>query len=246
MVDQLKLEKLNFKSQKREFMRFLMCYKFALEEMNTKVDILKQEFQYIHDYNPIEHITSRIKSPESIMKKAIKKGIPLNLKSIKQHIHDIAGLRISCAFESDIYLLRQMLVEQSDITLVKEKDYIKNPKGNGYRSLHMIILVPINMSDGVEHVLVELQIRTIAMDFWASLEHKIYYKYNKEIPERIKNELADAASIAYQLDQKMENLHLEMIEIKESDNHDHDSEELQLQNMRFHLPMKFLNSLLND
>src|SRR5699024_7584641 len=137
------------------------------------------------DYNPIEHIKSRVKSPESILKKVKKRKIPLNIPSIQENIFDIAGLRINCSFVEDIYRVADMLVQQKDITLIETKDYIKSPKPNGYKSLHLIIQIPIFMSDRVEHVYAEVQIRTIAMDFWASLEHKIYYKYNKAIPENL-------------------------------------------------------------
>ncbi|SEO58170.1 putative GTP pyrophosphokinase [Amphibacillus marinus] len=245
MSDQ-NLTQADLKEKKDNFMRFLMGYKFALSKINTTLDILKQEFQYIHDYNPIENVSSRIKSPDSIMKKAQKKGCDLNILSIKDQIRDIAGLRITCSFESDIYEIRDLLVNRKDIVIIEEKDYIKAPKGNGYRSLHLIISVPIYMSDREEHVFVEVQIRTIAMDFWASLEHKIYYKYHKEIPERIRIELSEAATVANQLDLKMEALHTEMNEIKASISADEDLEELQLENERFHLPFPFLNSLFNE
>ncbi|WP_214484865.1 GTP pyrophosphokinase family protein [Bacillus sp. SM2101] len=170
---------------KKDLIRFMMSYKFALAEVSTKIDILKQEFQYIHDYNPIEHTNSRLKSPESILKKIERKGLDLSLTNIRENIMDIAGIRITCSFISDIYKIKDMLEQQKDITVIESKDYIKKPKSNGYQSLHLIIQIPIFMSDREDLVPVEIQIRTIAMDFWASLEHKIYYKYNKEIPQRM-------------------------------------------------------------
>jgi putative GTP pyrophosphokinase len=207
----------DFKQMKTEIMRFMLSYKFAIEEVNTKINILMQEFQYIHDHNPIEHVKSRLKSPESIINKVNRKGYKLTLKEIQHNIHDIAGIRITCSYISDIYKVSEMLQKQKDIEVVQIKDYIESPKPNGYRSLHLIIKIPIFMSDHVENVFVEIQIRTIAMDFWASLEHKIFYKYNKEIPQHIKDELKEAAETATQLDIKMERLQREMLEIKGKD-----------------------------
>jgi len=205
------------KSLKVELTRFMMAYKFALDEMNTKINILKDEFNYIHDYNPIEHVKSRIKSPESIFKKISRKGYTFSLASIKENVRDIAGIRITCSFISDIYELAKMIGNQKDVRVVDYKDYIKNPKPNGYQSLHLILEIPIFMSDREELTYVEVQIRTIAMDFWASLEHKIYYKYNKEVPSHMIAELKDAATIAAQLDRKMERLHKEISVIKQAD-----------------------------
>jgi putative GTP pyrophosphokinase len=205
------------KAIKVELTRFMMAYKFALDEMNTKINILKDEFNYIHDYNPIEHVKARLKSPESIVKKVYRKGYDFSLPVIKEKIKDIAGIRITCSFLSDIYELSKMLANQKDIRVVDYKDYIKNPKPNGYQSLHLILEIPIFMSDREELTYVEVQIRTIAMDFWASLEHKIYYKYNKEIPGHMIDELKEAATMAAGLDRKMERLHKEIIEIKQAD-----------------------------
>ncbi len=201
----------------KELKRFLMSYKFGLEEVKTKINILNEEFQYVHDYNPIEHVKSRIKSPESIFKKLSRKGLDVSLHSIKGNIRDIAGIRIVCSFVSDIYIISEMLQKQQDLKVIKYQDYIKNPKDNGYRSLHLILEVPVFMSDRVEDVCVEVQIRTIGMDFWASLEHKIYYKYNNDVPQRLKDELKEAAITVAQLDKKMENLNKEIISIKDAD-----------------------------
>lgn len=205
------------KNMKTEITRFMMAYKFAVAEMDTKINILRDEFAYIHEYNPIEHTSSRVKSPESIFKKAFRKNIGLSLENIEKEIHDIAGIRITCSFRSDIHRVAKMLMSQQDIEVVEVKDYIKNPKPNGYQSLHLILKVPVFMSDRVNHVFVEVQIRTIAMDFWASLEHKIYYKYDKEVPARLTDELREAAISATELDQKMEALHEEVKELKERD-----------------------------
>lgn len=206
-----------FKVIKTELTRFMMAYEFALEEINTKINILKNEFEYIHDYSPIEHTSSRVKSTESIMKKVMRKNITFSLPVIKEKIKDIAGIRITCSFRSDIYKLSEMLASQSDIEVIEVKDYIKNPKPNGYQSLHLIVRVPVFMSDRTEHVYVEVQIRTIAMDFWASLEHKIYYKYDKTVPKKLTNELREAAISATELDRKMEALHEEIKILKEND-----------------------------
>jgi putative GTP pyrophosphokinase len=215
-IDQL-MDLKNLKTLKIELTRFMMAYKFALDEMSTKINILKDEFNYIHDYNPIEHVKSRLKSPESILKKVQRKGYTFSLQSIKENIRDIAGIRITCSFKSDIYELSKMISMQKDIRVVEYKDYIKNPKPNGYQSLHMILEIPIFMSDREELTYVELQIRTIAMDFWASLEHKIYYKYNKDVPQQLIDELKDAAEMAAHLDLKMEGIHKEVSAIKQAD-----------------------------
>lgn len=197
--------------------RFMMVYKFAIDEVNTKLNILKEEFQAVHDYNPIEHISSRIKSPESILRKVKAINCELSYAAIEENIKDIAGIRITCSFISDIYQVKDMLSKQKDIHIIESKDYIEKPKPSGYRSLHLVIKIPVFMSDRVEHTYVEVQIRTIAMDFWASLEHKIYYKYDKEVPERLTMELKEAALSAKELDVKMERLHHEISLLKNED-----------------------------
>jgi putative GTP pyrophosphokinase len=207
----------DLKELQQEITRFLLQYRFALKEIETKVEILQEEFELIHEYNPIEHVTSRIKSPQSIINKVIKKGCTSSLEDIKENIRDIAGVRIICSFTEDIYKIGDMLKNQIDVEVVQIKDYIKKPKPNGYRSLHLIVKIPIFMSDRMEQVFVEIQIRTIAMDFWASLEHKIYYKYNKEIPKHIQDSLRDAAQQATELDKKMEDLNREINILKAHD-----------------------------
>ncbi|MEH6996183.1 GTP pyrophosphokinase family protein [Neobacillus drentensis] len=207
----------DLKAIKIELTRFMMAYKFALDEMTTKINILKDEFNYIHDYNPIEHVKTRLKSPESIFRKVQRKGMDFNLDTMKENIKDIAGIRITCSFISDIYEISSMIANQKDIRILEYKDYIKNPKPNGYQSLHMIVEIPIFMSDREELTCVEIQIRTIAMDFWASLDHKIYYKYNKAVPQKMLDELKTTAEMATLLDNKMENLHKEMKKMKLAD-----------------------------
>ncbi|CAH0153569.1 GTP pyrophosphokinase family protein [Plantibacter sp. VKM Ac-2885] len=199
------------KRLKDEFTRFMMLYKFGIDEITTKLNILKEEFTQIHDYNPIEHISSRLKSPESIIGKIERKQYGQDIDDIREHITDIAGIRVTCSFISDTYKVFELLTSQQDITVVKVKDYIANPKPNGYQSLHVIVEVPVFMSDGVVQVPVEIQFRTIAMDFWASLEHKIYYKYDKAVPDSLLAELKHAAEAASRLDAKMEHLHGEVL-----------------------------------
>ncbi|AWB44767.1 GTP pyrophosphokinase [Paenibacillus sp. CAA11] len=236
------------KTMRNEIVRFMMKYKFALDEIETKIEILKEEFHSLHDYSPIEHTKSRLKSPESIMKKLMRKKCGFSLEAIEQEIHDIAGLRITCSFISDIYQVSEMLQKQNDLKVLKVKDYIKNPKPNGYQSLHLLVEVPVFLSDRVEHVCVEVQIRTIAMDFWASLEHKIFYKYNQEVPENLLRELKMAADSANALDHQMERLHREIKQIKDA------QQEQELQELRritisdreFHVPAALLDMFSVD
>jgi putative GTP pyrophosphokinase len=232
---------LKLKELTNELKRFSLIYKFALDEMNTKINILKEEFIHIHEYNPIEHCNSRLKSATSILKKLNRKNLNLSMESIRENIKDIAGIRIICPFITDVYKISQMIENQMDIELVERKDYIQNPKSNGYQSLHLIIKIPVFMSDRVEHVYVELQIRTIAMDFWASLEHKIYYKYDKEIPEHIKSSLKDAALAASELDYKMESINNEVASLKKKVDIEDD---LRIFNETLNLPKAKLQSLL--
>lgn len=229
------------KAVKQELTRFMMMYKFALDEMNTKINILQEEFQYIHSYNPIEHTKSRLKSPESIVKKLRRKGLPLSLISVKDHIQDIAGIRISCSFISDIYIISEMLQKQKDITVIECKDYIKKAKPNGYQSLHLIVEVPVFMSDREESVKVEVQIRTVAMDFWASLEHKIYYKYEKAVPAHLLKELKEAADAAAELDQKMERIHQEVERAKSKE--EADQQVIYIDNKTLELPQKLIQAI---
>ncbi|WP_022884637.1 GTP pyrophosphokinase [Glaciibacter superstes] len=196
---------------RNEITRFMMSYKFAIDEVMTKVNILKEEFASIHEYSPIEHVNSRLKSPENILAKAGRKGCRLDLDDIREQIQDIAGVRITCSFITDTYRIRDMLMNQTDITVLEVKDYIAEPKENGYQSLHLIVAVPVFMSDRVQKVTVEVQIPTIAMDFWASLEHKIYYKYDGTVPPELLIDLKQAADAAGRLDVQMERLHDQVV-----------------------------------
>lgn len=232
------------KNIKNELTRFLVTYKFGMDEMNTKLNILQEEFRYIHEYNPIEHIKSRIKSPESIMKKMIRKNADITINSIKHTIKDIVGIRIVCSFISDIYAISEMIQKQKDVTLIEMKDYIKKPKPNGYKSLHLILSIPVFMSDRVEEVFVEIQIRTVAMDFWASLEHKIFYKYNGKVPQHMIDELTNAANTANALDVKMEKLNNDVNQVKQENTQEDNLNFLQLgQQGKIYLPMDLLHSL---
>lgn len=192
----------------------MLVYKFALDEVNTKLNILNEEFQFIHNHNPIEHIKSRIKKPESIKKKLERKGLNLSIEEAKRELRDIAGIRVTCSFVNDIYRIVDLICSQDDIELVDIKDYIKKPKPNGYRSIHLIVKVPVFLAERKEKVFVELQIRTIAMDTWASLEHKIFYKYERDIPVELKDQLKEAANTVHALDAKMQYINEEVNEIK--------------------------------
>ena len=158
----------------------MFLYESALKEINTKIEIINNEFVQINNYNPIEHVKSRLKTPESIVKKLKRSGYEATIDNMVDRLNDIAGIRVICSFRPDIYLIADMISRQKDITVLFVKDYISNPKPNGYRSLHLIISVPIFFAESVKEVKAEVQIRTIAMDFWASLEHQIKYKQNVE------------------------------------------------------------------
>ena len=189
--------------------RFLLEYEFGLREVETKIEILRDEFLQMHDYNPIEHVSSRVKSPDSLMEKITRRGIDQDLAAIREHITDIAGIRVTCSFVKDAYRLFDLLTQQDDVTVLLVKDYIATPKPNGYKSLHAIVEIPVFLSTGKVNVPVEIQFRTIAMDFWASLEHKIFYKYDRNVPDELLAELKDAADTAAALDARMERLHHE-------------------------------------
>jgi putative GTP pyrophosphokinase len=197
----------DFRLPRGQLADFMLGYKFAIDEIVTKINILREDFNNAHEYNPIEHINSRLKSPESVLEKARRKNYPMNLASIRENVLDIAGVRVVCSFISDIRKIRDMLLGQEDITLLDERDYITHRKPNGYQSLHLIVSIPVFRAGRTDRMPVEIQIRTIAMDFWASLEHKIYYKYRGEVPPNLRSELTQAAEAATQLDEKMEALH---------------------------------------
>ena len=198
------------RSLRDETERFMLRYKFGMDEVITKLSILREEFGQIHAYNPIEHISSRLKSLDSVIEKLGRKGIEPTFESIRETITDIAGVRVTCSFVSDVYRVAELLTAQGDLRVLKKKDYIAEPKANGYQSLHLIVEVPVFLSTGTHLVPVEVQVRTIAMDFWASLEHKIYYKYDRQVPAELLDDLTDAAHTASELDARMERLHREL------------------------------------
>ena len=181
----------------------ILIYNSALKEIGTKLEILNDEFQHVHRYNPIEHIKSRIKSSESIVKKLRRNGYESTIENMVEHVNDIAGIRVICSFASDIYRLAEIISNQNDIKVLSIKDYIKNPKPSGYRSYHMLVTVPIYLSDHIVQAKVEIQIRTVAMDFWASLEHKINYKFEGNVPQNIKEELVECSELISNVDTRM-------------------------------------------
>lgn len=190
------------------FTQLMSYYRCAIMEIETKFKVLDEQFSLQYDRNPIETIKSRLKSPEGIAKKVKRKNLSFNIDSIEKNIDDIAGVRVICSFPEDIYLLSDCLLKQDDIKLIEMKDYIKNPKESGYRSLHLIVEVPIFLQNEKKGVKVEVQLRTIAMDFWASLEHKLRYKkdISPEMAEQLSKDLVECADISAALDVRMENI----------------------------------------
>ena len=186
--------------------RLLLLNKFAVEEIYTKLRILNEEFSHQQRSNPIEHIKTRVKKKKSIIRKLESKGIEPTPENAHKHLMDIAGVRLICAFTSDIYTLFEAIKRQDDLKILKVKDYIEKPKKNGYQSLHMLVEVPVFLAKGSKPMCVEIQIRTIAMDFWASLEHKLYYKYDNDVPSHISDELRECAYIINDLDSRMLNI----------------------------------------
>ncbi|MCQ2518785.1 MAG: GTP pyrophosphokinase family protein [Lachnospiraceae bacterium] len=191
----------------------ILIYNSALKEMNTKLEILNEEFKHVHSYNPIEHISSRLKSSEGIVKKLKKHEREVNIENMVKYVNDIAGVRIICSFTSAIYNIADMITNQSDLTILSVKDYVQQPKDSGYQSYHMIIGVPVYLSDRIVEAKVELQIRTVAMDFWASLEHKINYKFEGKVPDYIRADLVENAFMIRELDSRMEKLNDEVNKI---------------------------------
>ena len=189
----------------------ILIYNSALKQIGIKLEILNDEFQHVHRYNPIEHIKSRIKTSESIVKKLKKHGYESTIQNMIEHVNDIAGIRVICSFTSDIYRIADMIRNQSDIKVIAVKDYIITPKTSGYKSYHMLVSVTVFLSDRIIDTKVEIQIRTVAMDFWASLEHKIHYKFEGNAPAYIKNELIDCARMVSDLDAKMLRLNEEVL-----------------------------------
>ena len=200
----------NFYKMAFEYQQIMMIYESAIKQIETKLDILNKENKVSGRRNPIETVKSRIKSPQSIAGKLEKRHLPVTFDSMIENLHDIAGVRVICPYISDIYSVRDMLLKQPDITLLEEKDYIKNPKESGYRSLHLVIEIPVYLSESTHNVKVEIQLRTIAMDFWASLEHELHYKTNTRVPESVRRELFRVAETIAMTDREMEEIAIEL------------------------------------
>ena len=198
----------------QEFIALQQIYEAGIKEVKTKLEILDDEFKIKHDHNPIHHMEYRLKSVRSILGKLEKRGLEVSLESIVINLTDIAGVRVICNYVSDVYKIADMLIKQSDIKLIKKKDYIKHPKNNGYRSLHLVVEVPIFLAEKVQPIPVEIQIRTIAMDFWASLEHHLRYKADNEVPDGVRDELIECAKTISNLDYKMQGIYEELSKSK--------------------------------
>ncbi len=194
----------------RSFAERMQIYRAGIKEIRTKLEILDEEFQTKFSYNPIHHIESRLKTPQSIVKKVKAKGLPVTVESVSANITDIAGIRVICNYMDDIYRVADLLTSQDDITLIRVRDYIKNPKPSGYKSLHLIVEVPIFLSTGSVPIPVEIQIRTIAMDFWASLEHKLRYKTGNDVSPDLRKRLKKCADGISELDAEMQDIHTEI------------------------------------
>lgn len=194
------------------FVTIQQLYNAAIKEIRTKLEILDEEFHVKYSHNPIHHIESRLKSPKSIAEKLHRKGHSLSLSSIREYLSDVAGIRVICNYLDDIYRIADLLTNQDDIRLIRKKDYITHPKENGYRSLHLIVTVPIFLAESTENVPVEVQIRTIAMDFWASLEHQLKYKCSENVPDSIRMRLKLNAELLAGIDEEMQSIHKEIRE----------------------------------
>lgn len=197
----------------RELMELQHLYNAAIKEIQTKLEILNEDFNVRFARNPIHHVESRLKSSPSILKKLKKKGCEISVASAKKNLNDIAGIRVVCCYIDDVYDVADMLLRQSDIQLVKIQDYIKNPNYNGYRSLHLDLSIPVFLSESTEFVTVEVQIRTVAMDFWASLEHDLRYKSEKNIPPEICQAMLESASSIAEIDVKMQEIYKQIQEL---------------------------------
>ena len=194
------------KEKSQPYIKLMSYYKCAMMEIETKFNVLNEEFSLQHDRNPISSVKCRLKSPGSIVNKIKKNGLPYNLEVVEEHIRDVAGVRVCCAFIEDVYMLADALLNQDDVVLLEKKDYIANPKPNGYRSLHLIVEIPIFLANEKRKMKVEIQLRTIAMDFWASLEHQLRYKKDFEFTQSMADELLSCAELSAALDRKMDAL----------------------------------------
>lgn len=200
-------------NQLYQFIELEHLYESAIREVKTKLEILDSEFKTKYDYNPIHHIEDRLKSPQSILHKLQSKGMPFTCEAARSTLNDIAGVRVICNYIEDIYTVAELLTQQDDVTLIKRKDYIENPKPNGYRSLHLVIETPVYLSDSKELVHVEVQIRTIAMDFWASLEHELKYKRSSDVSAELAQQLRECAETIHQTDTQMQSIYRSLKEL---------------------------------
>ena len=204
----------NFEGPLRAYMAQMHLYDAAIKEIKTKLEILDNEFSIRYDHNPIHNIESRLKSPRSILEKLKRRQLPLTVESLKDGMNDIAGIRVICNYLDDIYHIADLLVGQDDIKLLLRRDYIKHPKESGYRSLHLVVEVPVFLADRAEHVKCEVQIRTIAMDFWASLEHQLKYKGSTEVSEDLLQRLKICSEAITEVDVEMQEIHKQIISDK--------------------------------
>lgn len=194
------------RSEKDSFETTMFIYESALIQMRSRIEVLDNELNHVYSYNPIEYVKTRLKTPESIIKKLRKNGHNVSVEDMVEYVNDIAGIRITCSFFSEIYFLADMIARQDNLSVISIKDYISHPKESGYKSYHMLLSIQVALADAVIPTKVEVQIRTMAMDFWASLEHKIYYKYEGNAPGYFARELQECASIISKLDAKMMSL----------------------------------------
>lgn len=206
-------EYIHKRSNKDRFETVMFIYQSALTQMKSRVEVLNSELGNIYSYNPIEYVKTRLKTPESITKKLRKDGYSVTIDNMITHVNDIAGIRITCSFFTEIYFVAEMIANQDNLSVISIKDYISHPKESGYKSYHMLLSIPVALADAVVPTKVEVQIRTMAMDFWASLEHKIYYKYEGNAPDYFSRELKECASIISRLDTKMMSLNEAMKKI---------------------------------
>ena len=207
----------SLESLRQDYAQMRGVYAAAIREINARLETLNNEFSYRNRHNPIHHIESRVKSMPSIIKKLRAIGAPISMSSAKKHLHDIAGVRVVCRYVDDIYRIADLLLAQDDVSLILEKNYIENPKPNGYRSLHIVVDVPVYMSHGKLFTPVEIQIRTVAMDFWATLEHGIRYKATEEVPQKIVDELRECADVITATDYKMQEIFKVLQEVHDAD-----------------------------
>ncbi len=210
-IDQVKMKRFNCEMQ---------LYRAAIKEIQTKLEILDEDFHVRYDYNPIHHIESRLKSPKSIIGKLKSRGLDVTIDNIRNNLRDVAGIRVICNYLHDVNRIADMLTSQDDIVLISRKDYITNPKGNGYRSLHIIVAIPIFLAGETVSVCCEIQIRTIAMDLWASLEHHLRYKTDVDTPPELSNRLQNCAVALSEIDDELQNIYTDIQKLKISSEQD--------------------------